>query len=245
MNDKKSQSQFEIVRETLEKLEYAIARLDECSREETLEIPVLFDRAVSGFEKLEQSGASFSSEKGVFETVSAQFRRKLNVFLNKLDGGDELRQFRQTHNPSQDRWWWYADQIVAAHQRKTTLRWGRNIGIAAIIIFIVIVVYQRFFAPDPAISASVGHQQQAEMLLANLEFEAAYQEVQNALSYTPKQFDLLILKGVLEEILEKTDQSLETYSFAKEQLESHAVFYTQRGVYYLMAGLPERAIADC
>ena len=245
MTDNKSLSQIEIVRETLEKLEYVVARLDECSQKEALEIPLLFDQAFDGFAKLEQSIASFSSEKGVLETISSQFQKKFNLFLQKSGGATVLPQLRQTHNPSQDRWWWYVDQILAERRRKNTLRGGRNIGIAAIALIIFVMVYQKFFAPDPSITASVGHQQQAEMLLANLEFEDAYQEVQNALTYTPNQFDLLILKGVLEELLEKSDQSQESYAIAKDQLENEDVFYAQRSIYYIMAGLPERAIDDC
>ena len=232
------------LREVLQTLETRTVRLDDCSPDEALEMLSLFDQAVAGLDRLQDLGMSLGSEMSQFETVTYQFRKKMALFVSRVGGARAMEDARRLHRSSADRWWWRADEILAA-ERKTKIRRGlRNAGIAAAILLVLAVVYQNFFAPDPALQASMGHQQQAENLLIEEDYENALKEMGEALVYTPGEPGLHILKGVIEESLDQPEAAAASFDNAREGLDNQDDFFVNRAIYYLMMAQAERALAD-
>ncbi|MFH1634559.1 MAG: tetratricopeptide repeat protein, partial [Chloroflexota bacterium] len=197
-----------------------------------------------GLDRLEDLGMSPGSERSQFETITSQFRRKMALFVSRVGGVGAMEGARHLHQPPADRWWWRADEILAA-ERKTKIRRGlRSAGIAAAVLVALAMVYRNFFAPDPALQASMGHQQQAETLLAEGDYENALKEVGEALVYTPDEPGLYILKGVIEESLNHPEAAAASFDNARGGLDNHDDFFVHRAIFYLMMGRAERALAD-
>lgn len=151
---------------------------------------------------------------------------------------------RNLYQPPSDSWWWRADEILAAERKVKIWRGLRGAGIAAAVIVLLAVIYQNFFAPDPALQASMIHQQQAENSLIEGDYENALREAGEALVQTPDESGLLILKGVIEESLDQPEAASASFDNAREMLIDNEDFYTYRSVLYLMTGQAESSLAD-
>lgn len=232
------------LREVLKTLETRIARLDDCPPDEALEMLSLFDQAAAGLDRLQDLGMSPGSERSQFETITSQFRKKMALFVSRAGGARAMERVRHLHQPPADRWWWRADEILAA-ERKAKIRRGlRSAGIVAAVLVVLAMVYQNFFAPDPALQTSMRHQQQAENSLIEEDYENALQEVGEALVHTPDEPGLYILKGVIEESLDQPEAASASFDSAREILADNEYFYAHRSILYLMIGQAERALAD-
>jgi len=240
----KPATRAEELREILQHLDLCLARLPEATPQTALEIPALFDQADQVLQELQAKGMNVAGEIGRIEGLSARFRKHLAIFVRRAGGSQALAAARQARQPSQDRWWWHADEILAAHRRQNTIRWLRNAGILAALLIVASLVYRKFLAPDPVIQASIGHQQRAESLLVGGELENALAEIDQALAYTPGEPDLLVTRGVILEALGLAQEAAETFEAAREKYALEDQFYTRRALTYLMLGAPERALAD-
>jgi tetratricopeptide (TPR) repeat protein len=241
----KPRAPMEDLRWTLDQLDKAVARLSDCTPEQALEIPVNFDHVITLMETLDQSGVNLDSQTAQFKTISAQFRGRMKMFLRRMGGGRFLKQARQTHQPKLEHWWWYVDEIYASEGKAALLRRLRNLGIAAVILVVAGFIYQKFFAPAPEVRASLSHQQSAENFLILGNYENALLETEAALAYTPDSAELLILKGVLQDQLEQSEEADKTYAEAKELLDEEYQFYVIRARNYLMMENAELVLADC
>jgi tetratricopeptide (TPR) repeat protein len=209
-----------------------------------MEIPSLFDEANDLIKALEEQGTNLSSEKGQFRQLTAQFKKKRAAFIRKIGGPRGMQQARQSRQPSQDHPWWFADKELAAENRQKTIRLLRYFGIAAVLLTAAVLIYNQFFAPDPAFQASYGHQQRAENALLEGDLEAALSEVQQALEYTPESPELYVLEGIILEALGENEAANASYENARRLYEQEAYFYNQRTLLYLMLGDPQRALED-
>ncbi len=241
---KRPRTPVDELREVLKTLETRTARLDDCSPDEALEMLSLFDLATAGLDRLQDLGMSPGSERSQFETITSQFRKKMALFVRRVGGARAMEDTRHLHQPPADHWWWRVDEILAA-ERKTKIRRGlRSAGIVAAVLVALAMVYRNFFAPDPALQASMGHQQQAENLLIEEDYENALKEVGEALVYTPDEPGLHILKGVIEESLDQPEAAAASFDNARGGLDNHDDFFVHRAILYLMMGQAERALAD-
>ena len=232
------------LRETLKTLETRTARLDDCSPDEALEMLSLFDQAAAGLDRLQDLGMPPGSESSQFETITFQFRKKMALFVSRAGGAQAMEGARNLYQPPSDSWWWRADEILAAERKVKIWRGLRGAGIAAAVIVLLAVIYQNFFAPDPALQASMIHQQQAENSLIEGDYENALREAGEALVQTPDESGLLILKGVIEESLDQPEAASASFDNAREMLIDNEDFYTYRSVLYLMTGQAESSLAD-
>lgn len=240
----KPETRLEELRMILKDLEKHITRLSEISPEAALMIPQSFDKADDLLNDLQSRGTSLASEMGQIKTLSAQFSKVKAAFIHKIGGPEQLEKIRQIRQPSEDRWWWFIDKTLAEETKRRTIRALGILGLICVLFLIAALVYNRFFAPDPAFQASYGHQQQAENALIEGELESALEEVQNALTYTPEEPDLYVLKGVILEALGQEDASKASYDRALLRYELPEYFYNQRTLLYLMIGEPLLALED-
>ncbi|MCJ7701486.1 MAG: hypothetical protein MUO62_07885 [Anaerolineales bacterium] len=232
------------LRDILKSLETRLTKLNETTPESALEILTFFDQADQILDELQERGMTASSERGQIETISAQFRKKRELFIRRIGGPEALALARKEHQPQEDRWWWYVDKSLAVENKEKTLRLGRNFVILAVVLLIAGLLYNQFLAPDPAVQASYGHRQQAETSLMEGKFDEALKEVQDALELTPNYGDLYVLEGVILEALERPEEALESYAKAQENIESQDQFHTQRAIINLMMGNAEQALVD-
>lgn len=240
----KPKTRLEVLRSILKDLEKNISRLSESGAISALEIPILFDQADELINELRAKGTNISSELGQFKTLSAQLQRKKGDFIHKIGGPQKLVETRQVRKPTEEQWWWFIDILWAENKKQKTIRLLRSLLAAAILLSIGIFVYRRFFAPDPAVQASYGHQQDAENALIEGDLDIALEEVKNALKYTPEEADLYVLEGIIYESLGQEEDAEASYNFAKVFYANQENFYNRRAILYLMLGKPQRSLED-
>lgn len=241
----KPQTRAEILRDTMKDLETRIARLAESRPEAVLEIPLLFDQANQILTELGKRGKDLSTEMGQLETLTHQFYKKRPQFIRQVGGVEALQAARRDRQPAADLWWWFPDQTLAEDRRAQTIRALRNLGIILAILTVAFLIYRKFFAPDPNVQASYGHQQIAEYNLIEGRFPEALSEVEAALTYTPDNPDLYVIRGVIQEVLDQSEEAQLSYEQAFRIYTQEDFFYNQRALLYLMMDDPERALADC
>jgi len=231
-------------RETLRTLETRIARLAELDPQAALEIPALFDRVQDGMADLQGHGMNLASESGQFETLSAQFKKKGALFLRRIDNPTALQQARAGRHPDESRWWWYIDRSLAQEGKEKTIHWLKILGIAAAALLVVILLYQQFLAPDPAVQASYGYRQSAENALLNSDYQTALGEVESAILNTPDYPELYVLRGVLQQKLAQPEAANQSFETARQLYAADDQFYNQRSAIYLMMSEAQSALAD-
>ena len=233
-----------VLRESLRVMENRIAKLDEATPDSALELLSLFDQVDKDMDELQVCGMNLASELGQIDTLTAQFKKKRALLIRKVGGPQVIAEARKIRQPTTDHWWWYVDQSLAAENRKNTINTLRNLGITVVIIVISALLYQRFFAPDPAIQASNGYQQRAENAVLDQDFEYALQEVENAIRYTPENPELYTLQGVILQVLGEPEKAQVSFETALGKYDSKDLFYNARAMVYLMMGDPQSALAD-
>ena len=240
----KPKTRLETLRIILKDLENHIARVTELNIDAAFEIPNLFDKAEDLISDLQTRGTNLSSELGQLKTLSAQFNKVRTDFIRKIGGPTEMAEARQERQPPDDHWWWFVDRSLAEDNKRRTQRILRILGLIVVLLVVTALVYNRFFAPDPVIRASYGHQQQAENALVEGHLQEALVEVQNALSFTPEDPDLYTLLGVVQEALEQQTNARDSFDIALAVYDQPEYFYNQRTILYLMLGEPQRALED-
>jgi tetratricopeptide (TPR) repeat protein len=232
------------VRELLRQLEAQVGKLEHSTQEEVLDIPLLFDETDRLLEALSESGADVQAERLRFESVAAQFRRKGATFLKKIGGPAQLRAARAPHDPEREQWWWYIDELRAEEQRGQRRRLLRGALIGAAVLTVLAVLYTLFLAPDPATREKFRHQQDAEQLAQQGQYAEALASVEQGLTYAPDDLELTVLKGVLEDLLGRTEQAAATFTRARELAEDRTDFLLTRSQTYHRAGALDKAMAD-
>ncbi len=240
----KSRTKADELRAILKKLDTRISKIPDSSPAQALEILTMFDQADQIMLELNAKGMDTTSEQSQLDTITGKFRKRLASFVQKAGGPESLAHARQTRQPSHSYWWWFADEILQTERKQKASRWLRNVGIFAVVFLIVAVLYQRFLAPDPAVSASYGHQQRAEIALTKTDLDIALAEINAALEYTPDDYQLYILKGVILDEMKNYEKAVANYTLAKERVPEESLFYTQRATFYLMLNKPELTLID-
>ncbi len=232
------------LREILGRLEAHIGKLAHASREEAQEIPALFDAAQAHLIELERAGVPLPAETLRFETVSATFRRKAQVFLRKVGGAEGLAALRPTQTPAPEQWWWFIDRWWAEQRKVQRRRQMKSLLIGAAILAVLSVVYVLFLAPDKTVSQTIRLQQMAEQLAQAGDNAAALDKVNEALSLSPDNVHLLALKGVLQTRLGAETDAATTFAAAEAVSGSREQFLLARAQVYLMLGEPEAVLVD-
>jgi tetratricopeptide (TPR) repeat protein len=240
----KPQTRAEALRTQLKTLETLIVQLSQNGSIEALEIPSLFDQVDQALEKLGESGMNLASELGQFETITALYIKNRALFLRRIGGPEVLEKARQEIQPSRDRWWWYTDLTLALENKQKRIRQLRMLGISVVLLVILGLVYRMFFAPDPVMQASYGHQQRAENALIGGHLEDGLMEIQDAITLTPDNPRLYVIQGVIQEGLGLFEDALSSFETAIGKYDQDDQFFTERGTIYLIMGDPERVLAD-
>jgi tetratricopeptide (TPR) repeat protein len=232
------------LRDLLATIEKRVAKLKEIDPEEALEILWLFDQAQRRLTALASAGVNVGSEETHFESLLMQFRNHDSLFIRCVGGSAALRQARQDQQPDEDHWWWYVDEALASQRKSTLLRWAFGILVLVVVALGFRLIYQRFLAPDPAIQASYGLQQNAENALIAGDPQLALENVNKALIYTPDDADLYLLQGVIYQTLDNPDAAEKSFEAARQKYEGDEIFYAERAGLYAITGQADLALED-
>jgi tetratricopeptide (TPR) repeat protein len=233
------------LRARLTQLETRLTRIKTLSRSEAMELLELFDQVdslLTGFAT--ESSNPYSAEATRFEAAQRAVRRQAASLLHAIGGRQMLQEERKKVSPDPSRLWWYVDRITN-EKRKARLRQGLiGAAAAAVLTVIVVGVYKAYFEPDEATKAAFSHTYKADELFRQGNLPGALQEVELALSYTPNEFELLILKGVLLEELGEGEKAEVAFERAREASPDQERFLLERAFDYLELGRSESALAD-
>lgn len=232
------------LREQLAQLEALVGQLGHGLGEEALTLPALFDQVATGLTELQATGQGMQSETARLKAASAELQRKAGIFLREIGGVETLREVRSARQPDPAYWWWFLDQMLAERRRVQLRRLLLGGGVAVLLLALLSFAYQRFFAPSPALVASMRHQQAAERLAQAGDWAGAIGEVEQALAAMPNDPDGLVLKGVLQQSLGQNESARETFSAAEVQLGNKEDFLITRARQFMKLGQAEAALAD-
>lgn len=232
------------LRGQLDELEARIGRLGYGLGKEALTIPDLFDSINTSLTSFKAEGKAMRAEETRFETVSARFSQKANVFLREIGGVGALKEARRARQPDPVDWWWLADQLVAGRRRIQLRRLAQMAVGTLAVLLLLFALYQRFLAPDPATRERLRHQYAAENLTLQGDLTGALSEAEQALAIAPDEPTLLVLKGVLQQKLGEDTSADETFVAAEEAFDDEEAYLLARAQAYLLLDQPEAALSD-
>jgi len=242
--ERKPLTRADELRDQIDEIEAMIGRLGYGLGREALAIPALFDSTSTSLAAFQAEGQSMRAEEARLGTVSARFSRKATVFLREIGGVKVLEDARRTRQPDPERWWWFADQLVANRRRdriRRLLRLGAGVAVVLLVLF---VLYQRFLAPDPATRQRFEHQHNAENLVIEGDIAGALSEVEQALAVAPGDPYMAVFKGALQQELGQGAASGETFAAAEAAFGNREDFLLARAQTYLLLDQPGTAVAD-
>jgi tetratricopeptide (TPR) repeat protein len=179
-----------------------------------------------------------------FEVITTKISKEASAFIRDLGGTGALRKERARVAPSEDRWWWFLDSILAERRKKSFNRGMVSLGTVLVALLVLAGIYQIFLAPDPAVAARYAHEQSARDLMMQGDLQTALEEVDKGLQYAPLDPVLLIIRGVILESLGRDTEAQQAMNQAAKGLESREEFLVTRGQAYSMVGELEKAAVD-
>ncbi len=234
------------MRDLFDRLEVEIGMLGRSTAAEALQIPALLDEATDMLHVLLEKGGALQGEEARLATLSGRLERKASAFMKAIGGAEALAAARTAAgNPPAERWWWHMEQVVARQQQAMFRRLVRYAAIGVAVLIALFLIYQQFFAPDPAVSAKLQHLTNAEAAAQEQDYQGALAEVELALTAIPDAAESLVLRGVLRLI--EGDEAAATADFgaAKTALGDQADdLPLLRAQTYLRIGLPQDALRE-
>ncbi len=247
---RQAQTPAEELRSLLGRLEAEIGKLGFPGQDRPVEVLTMLDRASELLETITQHGGNLAAERGRFDTVTRQLRKRSGAFLRQIGGAKVLRDLRLEHAPPQANWWWYTDERLIAEHRAQRRKSLTTTGIMVVAIALLSGLYALFLQPDKATRERALHEQQAEAALSQGDLPLALSEVEQALSYAPQDPTLEVTHGAILELMGRQDEASRLFTQTQLAFEGDPNagglegFYSARAQVYLMAGAADRALAD-
>ncbi len=236
------------LRNGLDRLENLVGIIQRRDAAEIREIPGLLDQSLDLLTQLKTGGGQWNAEEARLRTIHAQLDRQAGIVVKKLGGSAgfaaQRAQFPEPPDP-EARWWWYLDELVTARRRALLRKIAIGVGVVAVLLIVAALVYQRFFAPDPATLARYQHQSNAETLADHGDLAGALAEIELGLDFGPTDPTLLALKAAIQDTLGDLPASEETLAALQAAVEQDAERYSVAlGQAYLRLGNPDRTIQE-
>jgi cytochrome c-type biogenesis protein CcmH/NrfG len=146
--------------------------------------------------------------------------------------------------PDKVAWWWWLDEMLAAQRKAQIQKLLRGLAIAAAVLVVLTLVYNRFLAPSPAVQARILHEQNATQRIQDQDWAGALAEVELALAAEPADAELLALRGILQAQLGQAAEAEASFAQSEQAAGSRVEFLRLRSQRYLEMGRPEAARAD-
>ncbi len=234
----------ETISDVLDRLDIPASKIGLITSEQAFELLHGLDEVFLRMQELEPGSSSRKVADAQLGDIVAKLHKEPMRFVRDLGGFQALRHARSEVNPPADHGWWYLDEFLAK-RRQAAFRRLLTTGGALVILFIILaVLYNRFLAPDPKESALYGAQQNASSRLINGDYQGAMQQVDQGLQIAPQDPDLLVLKGVIQNLLGQKDQAEVSFAAAEKGFTSREDFLLARGQLYLEAKQLDKSLAD-
>jgi len=228
----------------LDELENLLGKLDSNNKELAELILQKFDLIQSEIKKSNPNYQDSISTKSQLEYVEKRIRSHARVIINAIGGTEEYIARRNLELKKEDSWWWYLDQYLNEIQKKNLKKTLTISAFAVLLSSLVFLIYQQFFAPPPEVQARIRHEQNADRLIRDGDLDNALIEIQSALSYEPKNYELLIWQGVVLQRLNQVESSQKSFQDAKEAVANLEDFYLAKIYYEFNSGLIDEGLAD-
>ncbi len=147
-------------------------------------------------------------EKARLETIQRGITSRSNAYLGKFGGTAKLQQLRPPEALPETHPWWYVDLAVAEKRAAILKRVRWTAGIGGTILIVLVILFNTIWKPDPILIQRIQHVDTAiEAIETNQDYEVALQEVDQALIISPEDMELLLLKIVILENLDRADET--------------------------------------
>ncbi|GAP06593.1 protein containing TPR repeat [Anaerolinea thermolimosa] len=218
----------------LDEIENHLGRL---SINEEMDVFAIFqelDEVKQQLDDGEKRGLALKAEQAQWDGILATIKRDAGELLRKAGGKSSLQSARNQKGVPPDHWWWYLDEYLAEERRKRfyhILRLGIILGA---VLALVVILYQKFFAPDPKVIAEVTAKQNAEQALMEKDIQAALKEVEEGLKQSPESMDLLMLKAGILEAQGKTNEAKALFTELEKRAKNPEAFALSKAQTYML-----------
>jgi tetratricopeptide (TPR) repeat protein len=194
------------------------------ARTDALLLLRLLDQIAEELEGLEQRGVDVRAERGRFETVLNQLRRRERSLV-ALAGADLPAQ-----RPPDARWWWVLDQKVAADRRR---RLKRVIGVTLLglgVLSVLYLLYDHFLAPPPNVRQATSLVFNGERAAAEGDLTGAIERFEAAVALQPDRAEAHLWLGLLYQSTGSLEKAALAFERAQTFLDNRLEFLLQRGL---------------
>lgn len=210
------------LRSDLSDIDSIIGKIDLDNPQKMIKVFDLMDEIYLLLPEIKANGTDIRAELSHLETLESQLISKSEKAVKKITKSGDLEKAREGKDIPEKNWWWYLDEGYAHQKQKTLHRYLRISAIVLVLFAIAIIVYKNFLAPDPALSAKLSHQYDAQEFIMTGDYNDALNEVQKALTYMPTDGDLLVFQGVVQEAMGQEQNAQISYEQASAVMDEKA-----------------------
>ena len=226
----------------LDEIENRLGRLSISEELDALEIFRELDEVKQQLDEAEKRGLTLKAEQAQWDGILATIKRDARELLQKAGGKAALQSARIQRSARPDHWWWYLDEYLAEERRKKLHRTLRLVVVLGVIFALAVIIYQKFFAPDPKVIAEVTAKQNAEQALMEKDLPTALMEVEEGLKQSPESMDLLMLKAGILEVQGKTDEAKAIFSELEKRVNNPEAYALSTAQTYMLLDQFDEAI---
>jgi tetratricopeptide (TPR) repeat protein len=239
-----NQIQTKSLNEILDQLEVDLSHLGQGNEDSAYKMLLKMDYAFQTIEENSRKSMPNRAETAQFEYLLKGIQKNSAGFLRDIGGGEKLEQLRKLSAPHKEQGWWFLDDYRRQVQKKMIQSIAISGGVILVVLLVLSLVYRFYLMPDPKVSGLYTHQMNAEQLLGQKDYAKALSETNLALSFSPDDSTLLVMRGVLEQKLGMTEVSGADFAAAEEKAGTHEKFLLTRAQIYIEANDANSAIAD-
>jgi tetratricopeptide (TPR) repeat protein len=207
-------------------------------RVEGIALLQLFDRIADRIDLLEKKGADLRAERGRFESLQKQLRRRGAVLVARV--GDALARER----PSEARWWWYIREQITADRKRRLFRVARFVLAGLVLLTVLYLLYDQFLAPPPRVRQANAALYEGERALTAGDFLEAIEQFETAIELEPESVDAHLWLGILYQSMGQQDKATLAFERARSFFDADYQFLLERGLGYLELADFDTAQAD-
>ena len=194
--------------------------------------------------KLREDDRELGAEASQWNYIGALTRKNARLIIRQVGGVGCYKELRAAHSPDSSRWWWYLDEYLLQEQKTSLKRLLRGVLIGIGVIAILVVAYERFLAPSPQLRAKLNHQDAAFTQVAAGNLASALDETNQGLTFMPEDVQLLMLKGVLLQKLNRAVEADQVYSQVLSKQQGRENFLAMRALLWVQMNDPALAEMD-
>jgi tetratricopeptide (TPR) repeat protein len=198
----------------------------------------LLDRVADELERLETRGVDLRAERGRWETMLAQLRRRAKTLVAQVDPT------LATQRPPGARWWWYLDEQVTADRRRRLRQTLVGVLVGLGVLALAYFFYENFVAPPPHIRQATAQFYDGERAVTKGDWARAIEHFESAVAFDPEYAEAHLWLGVLYQETDAADRAAVAFEQAQRHFDTESYFLFQRALFYLASGDTGAASGD-